>query len=199
MQSRVLLFAASIVLDGCLMTPQIFAIEVDPSAEQVTSALERGQAAAAARTPPDRLYTWFGPDRDLMKPHGFLMTKLDALAVMSAHFGLRGLRPSDVERDETLSEPHLLISIILFGERRDFAAGSYVLLLQGDRKIIPAKVRSDGTATRSSVWPSSPAYRAKVVAFFAYTDFDPQAKTRLAVFPHGGGELLFDLDFAAIP
>jgi len=199
MQSRVLLFAASIVLDGCLLTSQIFAIEVDPSAEQVTSALERGQAAAAARTPPDRLYRWFGPDRDLMKPHGFLMTKLDALAVMSAHFGLRGLRPSDLERDETLSEPHLLVSIILFGERRDFAADSYVLLLQGDRKIIPAKVRSDGTATRSSVWPSSPAYRAKVVAFFAYTDFDPQAKTQLAVFPHGGGELLFDLDFAAIP
>jgi len=118
---------------------------------------------------------------------------------MSGHFGLRGLRPSDLERDETLSEPHLLVSIILFGERRDFAADSYVLLLQGDRKIIPAKVRSDGTATRSSVWPSSPAYRAKVVAFFAYTDFDPQSKTQLAVFPHDGGELLFDLDFAAIP
>jgi hypothetical protein len=199
MQSRVLLFAASIVLDGCLMTPQIFAIEVYPSAEQVTRALERGQAAAAAHTPPDRLYTWFGPDRDQTKPHGFLMTKLDALAVMSAHFGLRGLRPSDLERDETLSEPHLLVSIILFGERRDFAAESYVLLLQGDRKIIPAKVRSDGTATRSSAWPSSPAYRAKVVAFFAYTDFDPQAETQLAVFPHGGGELSFDLDFAAIP
>ena len=181
------------------MTSQIFAIEVDPSTEQVTSALERGQAAAAARTPPDRLYTWFGPGRDLMKPHGFLMTKLDALAVMSAHFGLRGIRPSDLERNETLSEPHLLVSIILFGERRDFAADSYVLLLQGDRKIIPAKVRSDGTATRSSVWPSSPAYRAKVVAFFAYTAFDPQAKTQLAVFPHSGGELSFDLDLAVIP
>jgi hypothetical protein len=199
MRTSVLLSAASIVLDGCLMTPLTFAIEMHPSAEQVTSALERGQAAAAAHTPPDHLYTWFGPDRNQTKPHGFLMTKLDALAVMSAHFGLRGLRPSDLERDETLSDPHLLVSIILFGERRDFAVDTYVLLLQGDRKIIPAKVRSDGTAIRSSAWPSSPAYRAKVVAFFAYRDFDPQAKTQLSVFPQGGGELSFDLDFAAIP
>jgi hypothetical protein len=199
MRSSVLLSAASMVLDGCLMMPLTFAIEMHPSAEQVTSALERGQAAAAARTPPDHLYTWFGPDRNQTKPHGFLMTKLDALAVMSAHFGLRGLRPSDLERDETLSDPHLLVSIILFGERRDFAVDSYVLLLQGDRKIIPAKVRSDGTATRSSAWPSSPAYRAKVVAFFAYRDFDPEAKTQLSVFPQGGGEISFDLDFAAIP
>ena len=199
MRSRVLLSAASIVLDGCLTTPLTYAIDMHPSSEQVTSAIERGQAAAAARTPPDHLYTWFGPDRNQTKPHGFLMTKLDALAVMSAHFGLRGLRPSDLERDDTLSDPHLLVSIILFGERRDFAVDSYVLLLQGDRKIIPAKVRSDGTATRSSAWPSSPAYRAKVVAFFAYRDFDPEAKTQLAVFPHSGGEVSFDLDFAAIP
>ena len=199
MRSSVLLSAASIVLAGCHMTPLTFAIEMHPSAEQVTCALERGQAAAAERTPPDHLYTWFGPDRNQTKPHGFLMTKLDALAVMSAHFGLRGLRPSDSERDDTLSDPHLLVSIILFGERRDFAVDSYVLLLQGDRKIIPAKVRSDGTAARSSASPSSPAYRAKVVAFFDYKDFDPQAKTQLAVFPHSGGEVSFDLDFAAIP
>src|SRR5438132_4398144 len=189
MRSRVLLSAASIVLDGCLTTPLTYAIDMHPSFEQVTSAIERGQAAAAARTPPDHLYTWFGPDRNQTKPHGFLMTKLDALAVMSAHFGLRGLRPSDLERDETLSDPHLLISIILFGEHRNFSVDSYVLLLQGDRKIIPTKVRSDGTATRSSACPSSPAYRAKAVAFFAYTDFDPQAKTQPSVFPLSAGDL----------
>ena len=41
-------------------------------------------------------------------------------------------------------------------------------------------------------------YRAKVVALFAYADFDPRAKTKLSIFPSSGGEVSFDLDFAAI-
>src|SRR5437762_12998568 len=110
MRSSVLLSAASILLGWCLMTPLTFAIEMYPSVEHITRALERGQAAAAPRIPPDHLYTWFGPDRNQTKPHGFLTTRLDALAVMSAHLGLRGLRPSDLERDATLSHPYLLVS-----------------------------------------------------------------------------------------
>jgi hypothetical protein len=174
-------------------------IEIQPSLEQIAAALDRGQAAAAARTPPDHLYTWFGSDRSHTKPHGFLMTKLDALAVMSAHFGLRGLRPSDVERDQVLADPHLLVSIVLFGDRPDFAVDSYVLLIQDDRKIVPMKVRFDGTADRSAIWPMPPAYRAKVIAFFRYTDLDPMGKSRLSVFPRSGGEVSFDLDFASMP
>jgi hypothetical protein len=37
-----------------------------------------------------------------------------------------------------------------------------------------------------------------VVASFAYEDFDPRAKTKLSIFPAGGGEISFDLDFAQI-
>jgi hypothetical protein len=60
------------------------------------------------------------------------------------------------------------------------------------------KVRFDATAARSRVWPQSPAYRAKIIAFFAYTDFDPETPCRLSVFPRSGGEVSFDLDFAAM-
>jgi hypothetical protein len=184
----------------CVTVSTTFAIEVQPKADQITAALERGQAAAAAHTPPDRLYTWFGLNSGTdFTPHGFLVTKLDALAVMSAHFGLRGLRPSGLDQDRILADPYLLVSVTLFGEQPDFAVDSYMLLLQGERKIIPVKVRFDGTASRSSIWPSSPAYRAKIVAFFAYTDVDPDAQSRVSVFPKGGGEATFDLDFAAIP
>ena len=59
------------------------AIEVHPQPGQIVGAKERGHAAAIARTPPDRLYTWFGPDSGALTPRGFLMTKLDALAVMT--------------------------------------------------------------------------------------------------------------------
>ena len=189
---------AVLSLATCVTVSATFAIEVQPKADQIAAALERGQAAAVAHTPPDRLYSWFGPGSGDLTPRGFLMTKLDALAVMSAHFGLRGLRPSPLDQDQTLADPYLLVSITLFGERPAFAVDSYVLLQQGDRTIIPVKVRFDGTASRSSVWPSSPAYRAKIVAFFAYADLDPGAKSRLSVFPKGGGEVTFDLDFAAI-
>jgi hypothetical protein len=175
-----------------------FAIEVQPKAEQIAAALERGQAAAVAHTPPDRLYTWFGPGGTHLAPHGFLMTKLDALAVMSAHFALRGLRPPELDQDRILADPYLMVSVTLFGERPDFAVDSYMLLLQGERTIIPAKVRFDGTANRSAVWPSSPAYRARIVAFFAYADIDVGAKSRLSIFPKAGGEVTFDLDFTAI-
>src|SRR2546427_10118181 len=73
------------------------------------------------------------------------------------------------------------------------------MLVQGDRKIMPVRIRADDTADRTSAWPKSPAYRAKVVASFTYGDFDPLAKTQLSVFPRTGGGISFDLDFAAVP
>ncbi|HEX9284289.1 MAG TPA: hypothetical protein VF879_01360 [Nitrospirales bacterium] len=179
-----------------------WAIEVQPNAAQIEQSLERGRAAASARTPPVELYAWFGPSNEPaneFKPRGFLMTKLSGLAVMSAHFALRSAQPTDQELQRVLDDKFLQVSVTLFGDRRDFAQNTFVMLTQGDRKIMPAHVRVDGTADRTSVWPKSPAYRAKVVASFAYGDFDPLAKTQLSLFSRGGGEISFALDFATIP
>lgn len=173
------------------------AIVVQPDRAQVLAALERGQTAAARRTPPDRLYAWFGSTNDL-EPNGFLLTKLVGLTVMSAHFALRAATPSEAEIASVLQEQALLISVILYGDRPDFAADSYMVLAQGDRTVKPVKVRFDGQAARTSVWPKSPAYRAKIVASFAYADLDPVAGARISVFPSGGGEVSFDIDFSRI-
>jgi hypothetical protein len=178
------------------------AIELHPSAEQIATALERGVAAATARTPPVELYSWFGPPRDdanEFRPRGFLMTKLSGLAVLSAHFALRAQQPNEQEIRRLLDDQHLQVSVTLYGDRRDFAQNTFIMLVQGDRKVMPVRIRADDTADRTSAWPKSPAYRAKVVASFAYGDFDPLSKTQLSVFPRTGGELTFDLDFAAIP
>ncbi len=185
-----------------IFTPASWAIEIQPNAEQIRGALEQGRSAAAARTPPVELYSWFGPPEgpaNEFRPRGFVMTKLSGLAVMSAHFALRSAEPTEEELQRVLDDKHLQASVTLYGDRRDFAQNSFIMLTQGDRKIMPVHVRSDATAERTSAWPKSPAYRAKVVASFAYGDFDPQAKTQLSVFPRNGGELSFDLDFAAIP
>jgi len=175
-----------------------WAIEVQPNPAQVEAALELGRAAATARIPPIQLYPRLGSLND-MTPHGLIMTKLAGVAVMSAHFALRSEHPTAQELRQILDDRHLMIRFILFGERPDFAVDTYVLLTQGERTITPVKVRYDATADRTPNWPQSPAFRAKVIASFAYDDFDPRAKTRLSVFPRSGGEVSFDLDFAAIP
>jgi len=180
-----------------LKSVEVQAIDVQPTRSQIETALERGKAAAVARTPPDRLYAWFGSVNE-REPRGFLMTKLAGLTVMSAHFALRSATPADAEINRILEDQSLLISVVVFGDRPNFAVDSYMVLQQGQRTIKPINVRFDGQASRTSVWPHVPAYRAKVVASFFYADFDPRARTRISVFPGSGGEVLFDLDFKQI-
>jgi len=195
-------FLACALVVMCVAPVRSQAIELHPSDQQVATALERGRTAATARTPPVELYSWFGPPRDdanEFRPRGFLMTKLSGLAVLSAHFALRAQQPNDQEIRRILDDQYLQVSVTLYGDRRDFAQNTFVMLVQGDRKIMPVRIRADDTADRTSAWPKSPAYRAKVVASFTYGDFAPLAKTQLSVFPRTGGELSFDLDFAAIP
>jgi len=175
----------------------VSAIEIHPSPAEIAAALERGKSAAQSRIPPHRLYAWFGPSGDL-EPKGFLMTKMAGLRVMSAHFALRGQTPSEEEIRQVLDDRSLLVSVTIFGHRPDFAIDSYIVLIQGERIIKPVKVRFDGRAARTSVWPRPPAYQAKVVASFPYEELDPRAKTHLSVFPAGGGEVGFDLDFSQI-
>src|SRR5437660_9249645 len=197
---RTFMAGALIILFVVPVQPE--AIEPQPKARQSGSVLERGKAAATTRAPLVELYSWFGPPSDPaneFRPRGFLMTKLSGLAVLSAHFALRAQQPNEQEIRRILDGQYLQVSITLYGDRRDFAQNTFVMLVQGGRKIMPVRIRADDTADRTSAWPKSPAYRAKVVASFTYGDFDPLAKTQLSVFPRTGGELSFDLDFAAIP
>ncbi|MGH7165995.1 MAG: hypothetical protein ACREIS_10790, partial [Nitrospiraceae bacterium] len=106
--------------------------------------------------------------------------------------------PSEAEIRQILEDKTLLVSVTIFGERPTFALDSYLVLVQGERTIKPVRVRFDGQASRTSVWPASPAFQAKVVASFSYADLDPLAKTRLSVFPSVGGEVAFDLEFSEI-
>lgn len=197
------LFSTALALTICwLVDPNAWAIEIRPGPAQIEAALEQGRAAATARIPPAELYAWFGPPKepsDEFRPRGFLMTKLTGLAVISAHFALRSERPSELEISRIVDDKYLQVSVTLYGDRRDFAQSTFIMLIQGDRKIMPAHVRSDATGDRTSAWPKSPAYRAKVVASFTYGEFDPLANTQVLIFPRHGGELSFDLDFSAIP
>ncbi|HWF61766.1 MAG TPA: hypothetical protein VN666_15855 [Nitrospira sp.] len=173
------------------------AIEVQPAQAQVQSALDRGKEAAAHRQAPETLYARFGSSDDL-HPGGFLVTKLGGLSVMATHIALRGLEPSAADIAQVTEASTMLVSTVILGDSPSFAVNSYIVLDQGGRIVKPVTVRVDGQASRSSVWPKSPKFRAKVVATFSYADFDPNAQTTITVFPAAGGEVHFSLNFTDI-
>jgi len=175
----------------------VMAIEGQPSSEQVQAALESGKAAAAQGKAPDTFYVRFGA-QDELHPSGFLITKLGALSVMATHMTLRGLQPTEADIAQVVSTKTMLVSTVIFGDVPAFAQESYMVFDQAGRTIKPVTVRFDGQANRSAAWPERPRFKAKVVASFDYSDFDPRAKTTITVFPASGGADSFVLDFAVI-
>lgn len=173
------------------------AIEIQPTAEQIHNTVERGQASARQRLSPDQLYISFGSKGDLA-PRGFIMTKLGSLLVMANHLALRDLSPTEQDIAQVMANDLLLVNVVIYGDRLNFAADSYVVMEQAGRTVKPASVRFDARGDRTAVWPQQPAYRAKVIAQFPYADLDLRAPTTLTIFPSSGGQVSFKLDFAQI-
>ncbi len=181
----------------CVLVCPSAAIEVLPAQALVQLALDRGKEAAANRQAPETFYTRFGSGDDLHLS-GFLVTKLGGLSVMATHMALRGLEPSAADIAQVTEAATMLVSMTILGDSPSFAVNSYMVLEQGETVVKPATLRVDGQAGRSSAWPHSPKFRAKVVAKFRYADFDPNAQTSIIVFPATGGEARFSVDFAKI-
>lgn len=176
---------------------QSHAIEIQPTTEQIRNTVEQGKAAARQRLSPDQLHTAFGSKEDLA-PRGFIMTKLGSLLVMANHLALRELSPTEQDIAQVLANDLLLVNVVIYGDRVNFAADSYVVMEQAGRTVKPASVRFDARGDRTKVWPQQPAYRSKIIALFPYSDLDMRALTTLTVFPSSGGQVSFDLDFAQI-
>src|SRR5690348_527754 len=174
-----------------------WAIDVQPSQDQIRAALDRGAEAAKQHSSPDSFYARFGAT-DELHPSGFLVTKLAGLSVMSTHMALRGLQPSEADVTQVLDGKTMLVSATIFGNMPNFAVDSYMVFDQAGKTIKPVTVRFDGQANRSAAWPEAPRFKAKVVASFAYGDFDPMAPTTITIFPANGGEVAFPVDFSQI-
>ena len=192
-------FTLSIFIVIILCVPlNVWAIFPQPVESQVKEALERGHEAARQHQPPNMLYWPFGPS-DGFHPHGFLMTKLSGLAVMSSHFALRGEQPSNQDIRRILDEDVLQVVVIVFGHSPRFATNSYLLLKQGDRVVKPDWIRFDARAVAIDRDQGKAMFRAKIVGGFAYGTFDPELLTSLMVFPGPGGQVMFSLNFSEIP
>ena len=188
------LIAAAAVVVG---PSSSWAIDTHPAPEQIRAAIERGTEAAKQHSSPDSFYTRFGASDDL-HPSGFLVTKLAGLSVMATHMALRGQEPSEADVTQVLEGKTMLVSATIFGNVPNFAVDSYMVFDQAGKTINPVTVRFDGMANRSAAWPESPRFKAKVVASFAYADFDPRAPTTITIFPANGGEVTFPVNFSEI-
>jgi hypothetical protein len=196
-RKRSILLCVGLVALSGLCHVSAHAINVNPTDEQIQTALDQGKEAAQKLRPPDSFYVRFGI-RDEVQPKGFLITKIGALSVMATHMALRGLQPSSADVAQVLEGQTMLISTVILGDTPNFAVDSYMVLDQKGKTIKPVMVRFDAQADRSVVWPKSPRFKAKVVASFNYADFDPKAKTTLTVYPATGGESSFSINFGQI-
>jgi hypothetical protein len=195
-QRRMLWYMGMVAL-GILSHVSAYAIDVHPTAKQIKTAIEQGNAAAEMRSTPESFYVWFGVS-DAVTPRGFLVTKLGALSIMASHMALRGHQPSESDVRQVLESQTMLVSTVIFGNAPNFAVDSYIVLEQSGKTIKPVTVRFDAQADRSVVYPKTPRFKAKVVASFNYADFDPLAETTITVYPATGGEASFSMNFLDI-
>ena len=192
-----MLLCVGVVALSCLPHVSAHAIDVQPTAAQIQTALDQGKEAAQKQSLPDTFYVRFGAT-DELHSNGFLITKLGGLSVMATHMALRGLQLNKTDVTRVLEGQTMLVSTVIFGNVPNFALDSYMVFDQGGKTIKPVTVRFDGVANRSVAWPESPRFKAKVVASFNYADFDPNAKTTITVFPSNGGESSYSVDFSKI-
>lgn len=177
--------------------PSALAILPHPDQKQVEQALKRGVDFARQHRPPNELYWHFG-SQEKFAPHGFLVTKISGLTVMSSHYALRGEQPTDQDIQRIMAEDVLQIVVTIFGDSPDFARASYLLIKQGGQVTKPERIRFDAQARIVGQDQRGPVYRAKIVGLFPYDSFELESRAILLVFPGLGGEIRFDIDLSTI-
>ncbi len=191
------LTCVTVALLVCSALPAMAILE-NPDRGQVEEALSRGKESGRNHHPPNEWYWHFGSTKPF-EPHGFLVTTISALAVMSGHFALRGEEPTDQDLQRVLGENVLQVVVKVFGHSPGFARDSYVLIQQGNRLVKPDRIRFDARAQAVGEHQGRPIFRAKIIGVFLYNSIDLEGRTTLLVFPGSGGEMTFELDFSAIP
>ena len=174
------------------------AIHQHPDKKQVEQALKRGVVFAREHRPPNELYWHFGSTEKL-QPHGFMVTKTSGLAVMAAHYALRGEEPTEQDIQRVLAEDSLQVVVTVFGDSPGFARDSYLLMKQGQDMVKPDRIRFDARAREVRRDQGAQIFRAKIVGIFPYTSIKAELPTTLLVFPGDGGEIFFELDLSTIP
>ena len=193
--------------------PEAFGIDVDITMEEANNALSSGResmekaeqvkdVAIIMKAAEQAIRVGADPEKDPCGPHAILRTRRYWLEYFGRREAAeskrqkRSIRMPEGKIQEILNMPYLEVEIRLCGEEEFFAEGADVALQQGSSMVRPVDV---GPAERGRKNPGSPAsYRSRFTARFAYADFDPQAKSTLAVFFPDGKLINIDADFSKI-
>jgi hypothetical protein len=200
MTGRGLWVGGIIALMGALsgVAGNAWAIEVNLDPAAVQKAIDEGKQIKEVKTVPTR----FGADlsKDLCGGGGEIRTKTVSLnrlgAVMAAN-------PEKAEQDKAKIEEaiqkiveakHLRIAFDFCGDTADFAEDAQASLEQGS-KLIKGEMAKPDQAKRNK---EGPAFRGKIAASFPYGSFDPNAPTKITLYPKMGDAMSWEVDFSTI-
>ncbi len=192
------LIAAAFLGALCLAAVPAGAITVDLDDAAVKKAVEDGKQMKDIKTSPNR----FGADltKDLCGGGGEIHTKTFGLNRMGA---MIAARPEDAERDKdqvetaikkTAESKRLKIVFDFCGDTADFAEGSSATMEQGG-KMVKGEMAKPDKAKKNE---KGPAYRGKISASFPYGSFDPNAPTKITLYPPMGDPMSWDVDLSTV-
>src|SRR5438093_13448906 len=171
-------------------------VDLDPAA--VKQAVEEGRKMKEVKTLPTR----FGADlsKDLCGGGGEIQTKTVGLNRLGA---LIAADPERAERDKekveeaiqkTAESKRLKIVFDFCGDTADFAEDAQATMEQDGRQIKGEMAKPDKAKKNAE----GPAYRGKIAASFAYGSFDPNAMTKITLYPKVGDAVSWEVDFSKI-
>ena len=184
----------------CLTPTLSGAIVVDLNPAAVKQAIEEGKKMSDEdlKTIPTR----FGANlkEDLCGGGGEIRTKTVTLNRLG---GAIARNPEQAEQDKAkideqiqkiLESKVLKIAFDFCGDTADFAEGSSATLEQGG-KMIKGEMAKPDKAKKNE---KGTAYRGKIAASFPYGSFDPNAVTKITLFPPVGDAMSWEADFSKI-
>src|SRR5437879_6752199 len=190
----------AVVVAGSFTTSPSGAIVVDLDPAAVKQAIEGGKKMSDEdlRTIPTR----FGANlkEDICGGGGAIRTKTVTLNRLG---GAIARNPEQAEQDKAkideqiqkiLDSKVLRIAFDFCGDTADFAEGSTATLEQRGTMIEGERAKPD----RAKKNEKGPAYRGKIVASFPYSSFDPNAATKITLYPPVGDAMSWEVDFSKI-
>ena len=190
---------SAVTLTIGLLTASAYGIDVKLDNASVTKAVEEGKQIKDVKNMPTPR---FGADlaKDLCGGGGEIQTKtvgLHRLGALIAADPERAARDKDqVEQaiKKTAEGERLKIVFDFCGDTADFAEDAQATLEQ-DGRMIKGEMAKPDKAKKNA---EGPAYRGKIAASFPYGSFDPQAPTKITLYPKAGDAMSWDVDLSKV-
>ncbi len=184
----------------CFTASPSGAIVVNLGAAAVKQAIEEGKKMKDEEL--KTISTRFGANlkEDICGGGGAIRTKTVTLNRLG---GVIARNPEQAEQDKAkideqiqkvLDAKMLKIEFDFCGDTADFAEGATATLEQGTKMLKGEMTKPD----RAKKNEKGPAFRGKIVASFPYSSFDPNAVTKITLYPPVGDAMSWEVDFSKI-